>query len=58
LDNTKEEYGYKFMILFLSFQSEADLLNDRSYQQRWIVAYDDNLFSKQMIEIAENILTI
>jgi hypothetical protein len=58
LDSTKEEYGYKFMILFLSFRSAADLLNDGSYQRRWIVAYNDNLFSKHMIEIAENIQTI
>ena len=54
----KEEYAYKFMILFLPLREHSDLIIDGSYQKGWLHAFHMKRFSKDMIEIAENIQTI
>ena len=54
----KEEYSYKFMLLFLPFRSNQDLLLRGSYQLRWQEASNNGLFSDSMIEIANNIQNI
>jgi hypothetical protein len=54
----KEEYAKKFMILFLPFRAEGDLMLEGSYQRRWQYALDHGQFADSMIEIAENIQNI
>jgi hypothetical protein len=54
----KEEYAYKFLILFLPFRSHSDLKYNGSYQGRWQYAYEKKIFSKSMVYIANNIQTI
>lgn len=52
---SKEEYTYKFMLLFLPFRSNQDLMLNGSYQLKWQEAYRNGLFPDSMIEIANNI---
>ena len=54
----KEEYAYKFMLLFLPFRSNQDLMVNGSYQLRWQQANNDGLFPDAMIAIANNIQNI
>ena len=54
----KEEYAYKFMILFLPIRHHSDLMIDGSYQEGWLHAFHNDWFTEEMIEIAENIQTI
>ena len=54
----KEEYAYKFMLLFLPFRTDADLRVNESYLRRWQLAYNQNEFKDEMIEVADNIQTI
>jgi hypothetical protein len=54
----KEEYTYRFMILFMPFRDFADFQIDGSFQRKWQQAYIEDVFSSKMIEIADNIQTI
>ena len=54
----KEEYAYKFMLLFLPLREHSDLIIDGSYQKGWLHAFHMKRFSEDMVEIAENIQTI
>ena len=54
----KEQYAYKFMLLFLPFRTDADLRLKESYILRWQLAYNQNEFQDAMIEVADNIQII
>lgn len=54
----KEEYAYKFMILFMPFRVHSDFMVDGSYQKGWLRALEMDMFSPEMKEIAQNIQTI
>ena len=54
----KEEYAFKFMLLFLPLRNHSDRLQDGSYQLRWVTEERHGNFSAEMLEIAENIQTI
>lgn len=54
----KEEYAYKFMLLFLPFRIDADLRHKESYLRRWQLAYECGEFQAEMIIVADNIHTI
>jgi hypothetical protein len=56
--HVKEEYAYKFMLLFLPFRSNQDLMLNGNYQLRWQQANNDGLFPDAMIAIANNIQNI
>ena len=54
----REEYAFKFMLLFLPLRNHPDLLQDGSYQLRWVAEERHGNFSAEMLEIAENVQTI
>ena len=54
----REEYAFKFMLLFLPFRNHSDLLQDGSYQLQWVTEERHGNFSAEMLEIAENVQTI
>ena len=54
----KEEYAFRFMLLFVPFRSKEDLETDGCFQNALQRAHKDGLISGIMIQIAENIQTI
>jgi len=54
----KEEYAFRFMILFVPFRNKDDLKVDESYQEAFQNAYKNGSISEEMINIAKNIQTI
>ena len=54
----KEEYAFRFMILFVPFRSIEDMKMDGFYQKAFQKAFKENRVSDAMIQIAENIQTI
>ena len=56
--NCKEEYAFKFMILFLPFRKKGDLQIDGSYQKRFQKAIEESEFHPHMLEVGENIQNI
>jgi hypothetical protein len=54
----KEEYAFRFMLLFLPFRSIADFETDGCYQDVLQRAYKEGRITEDMIEIANNIQTI
>jgi hypothetical protein len=54
----KEEYAYKFMLLFLPFRIDENLRMDGSYLRRWQIAYERQEFRQDMVDVADNIQTI
>jgi hypothetical protein len=55
----KEEYAFRFMLLFVPFRSREDLQPDGGFYQNALrKAHEDGRITKDMIEIAENIQTI
>lgn len=54
----KEEYTYKFMILFMPFRQESDFMIEGSHQRMWRSALDHGEISDSMIKIANNIQMI
>jgi hypothetical protein len=54
----KEEYAQRFMIVFLPFRTNEDLKLRGSYQRAFQNAYEEDLFSEEMLAIANNIQTI
>ena len=51
----REEYPFKFMLLFLPFRNHLDLLQDGSYQLKLVTEERNAKFSEEMLEIADNI---
>jgi hypothetical protein len=56
--HTKEEYAFRFLILFVPFRSREDLETDDCYQSVFQRAYRESRISEEMILIAENIQTL
>jgi hypothetical protein len=54
----KEEYAYRFMILFMPFRDFGDLQIDGSFQLKWQQTHMEGGFPSTMITIADNIQTI
>ena len=54
----KEAYAYQFMILFLPFRTNDDLIHDECYQGKWKQAYDNSWFTPEKISVAINIQNI
>jgi hypothetical protein len=55
----KEEYAFRFMLLFVPFRSREDLQPDGEFYQNDLQkAHEDGRITNDMIEIAENIQTI
>ena len=54
----KEEYAFRFMLLFLPFRTQQDIQVDGSYQKALQIAHEEKRISEEMIQIAENIQTI
>jgi hypothetical protein len=55
----KEEYSFRFMLLFVPFQSREDLQPDGGFYQNALQkAHEDGRITNDMIEIADNIQTI
>ncbi len=55
----KEEYAFRFMLLFVPFRSREDLQPDGGFYQNALQkAHEDGRITNDMIEIAENIQTI
>jgi hypothetical protein len=55
----KEEYTFRFMLLFVPFRSREDLQPDGGFYQNALQkAHEDGRITNAMIEIAENIQTI
>jgi hypothetical protein len=54
----KEEYAKRFMIVFLPFRTNEDLMENNSYQRKFQTAYKESRFAPEMIEIANNIQAI
>jgi hypothetical protein len=55
----KEEYAFRFMLLFVPFRSKEDLVGtDGSHQKTFQRAFNEGKISDGMIQIAENIQTI
>jgi hypothetical protein len=55
----KEEYAFRFMLLFVPFQSREDLQQDGGFYQNALQkAHKDGRITNDMIEIAENIQRI
>ena len=54
----REEYAYRFMLLFLPHRIHDDLLSETTYQKKFATAVKEGLFSDEMIEIAQNIQAI
>ena len=51
----REEYAFKFMLLFLPFRNHSDLLKDGSYQLQFVTEERNAKFSAEMLEIWDNI---
>jgi len=51
----REEYAFKFMLLFLPFRNNLDLLQDGSYQLKFVTEEKNRKFSAEMLEIVDNI---
>jgi hypothetical protein len=52
----KEEYAFRFMLLFVPFQSREDLQPDGGFYQNALQkAHEEGRITNNMIEIAENI---
>jgi hypothetical protein len=54
----KEEYAFRFLLLFVPFRSKEDLETDEFYQGALQRAYRKGRISEEMIQIAENIQTL
>jgi hypothetical protein len=54
----KQEYCCRFMILFVPFRTKEDLQVDGCYQKGFQKAHENGKFTKEVIEIAENIQTV
>jgi hypothetical protein len=54
----KEEYAFRFMLLFIPFRSKEDLETDECYQSALQRAHQKGRISEEMIQIAENIQTL
>jgi hypothetical protein len=54
----KQDYAFRFMILFLPFRSREDFETDGCYQNAFQRACKEGRITDEMIEIAENIQTI
>jgi hypothetical protein len=54
----KEEYAFRFLLLFIPFRTREDIQVDGSYQKALRIAHENNRISVEMIQIAENIQTI
>jgi len=54
----REEYAKRFMILFLPFRTDYDLKIDGSYQKALQTAHSQHDIKREMIQIAENIMTL
>jgi hypothetical protein len=55
----KEEYAFRFMLLFVPFRSREDLEPDGGFYQNALQkAHEDGRITNDMIKIAENIQTI
>lgn len=54
----KQEYAFRFMLLFLPFRSREDFETDGCYQNAFQRAYNESRITEDMIQIAENIQTI
>ena len=54
----REAYAFKFMLLFLPFRNNLDLLQDGSYQLKFVTEEKNRKFSAEMLEIADNIQTV
>jgi hypothetical protein len=54
----KEDYAFRFLILFVPFRSREDLETDECYQGALQRAYQKGRISEEMIQIAENIQTL
>jgi len=54
----KEEYAFRFMLLFMPFRTREDIQVDGSYQKALQIAHQEKKISEEMIQIAENIQTI
>jgi hypothetical protein len=54
----KEEYAYRFMLLFMPFRDFGDFQIDGCFQLKWQQTHKEEGFSGEMITIADNIQTI
>jgi hypothetical protein len=54
----KQEYAFRFMLLFVPFRTIEDFKTDGCYQAAFQRAYREDRITTEMIEIAENIQTI
>jgi hypothetical protein len=54
----KQDYAFRFMLLFLPFRSKDDFDNDGCYQNDFQKAYREDRITDEMIQIANNIQTI
>jgi hypothetical protein len=54
----KEEYAFRFLILFVPFRCKEDLETDDCYQSVLQRAHAEGRISEKMIQIAENIQTL
>jgi hypothetical protein len=54
----KQEYAFRFMLLFVPFRSMEDFKTDGCYQGAFQRAYREDRITTEMIRIAENIQTI
>jgi hypothetical protein len=54
----KEEYAFRFLLLFVPFRSKEDLETDECYQGALQRAHQKGRISEEMIQIAENIQTL
>jgi hypothetical protein len=54
----KEEYAFRFLLLFVPFRSKEDLETDECYQGALQRAHRKGRISEEMIQIAENIQTL
>lgn len=53
--NDKEQYAFRFMVLFLPFQTLSDLQIDGSHILAFQEAYKNDLFHPDMLQVANNI---
>ena len=54
----KEEYAFRFLILFVAFRTREDLETEDCYQSTLQKAYREGRINEEMIQIAENIQTL
>ena len=55
---SKQEYAFRFMLLFVPFRTRKDIQVDGSYQKAFQIAHKEGRISEEMIQVAENIQTI